>query len=50
MRLIDADALPQSWQPGCNGNRTFVDSLILDAAPAIKDGQDLARHDDGGEG
>ncbi len=24
MRLIDADALPHSWQPDCNGSKWFV--------------------------
>ena len=32
MRLIDADALPMSWQPDCNGNDTFVTRRDLDAA------------------
>lgn len=35
MRLIDADALPHSWQPDCNGNRWFVAGRDIDAAPTI---------------
>jgi len=41
MRLIDADALPHSWQPGCNGSKWFVsdfrdygaDGLLLPVCP-----------------
>ena len=35
MKLIDADALPHSWQPDCNGNRWFVSGRAIDAAPAV---------------
>ena len=35
MRLIDADALPRCWQPDCNGNRRFVDTKDVDAAPTV---------------
>lgn len=35
MRLIDADALPHSWQPDCNGNRWFVAGRDIDAAPTV---------------
>ena len=34
-RLIDADALPMSWQPDCNGNDTFVTRRDLEHAPTV---------------
>jgi len=35
MRLIDADALPHSWQPDCNGSRWFVSGDDIEHAPTV---------------
>ena len=35
MHLIDADALPHSWQPDCNGSRWFVSGDDIEHAPTV---------------
>jgi len=35
MRLIDADALPHSWQPDCNGSKWFVSGDDIEHAPTV---------------
>lgn len=35
MRLIDADALPHSWQPDCNGSAWFVSGADIERAPTV---------------
>ncbi len=35
MRLIDADALPHSWQPDCNGSAWFVSGDDIEHAPTV---------------